>query len=64
LITFGAILGKCSIFQLFGIASIEVILYALNRAIILRMFKAEDIGGTMTIHVYGAFFGIACQLFY
>jgi ammonium transporter Rh len=49
---------------LFGIASIEIILYALNRAIILRMFKAEDIGGTMTIHVYGAFFGIACQFFY
>lgn len=34
LITFGAILGKCSLFQLFGLASIECFLFALNRAIL------------------------------
>lgn len=60
LITFGAILGKCSLFQLFGIASIECMLFALNRAILEHIFKTTDAGGTMYIHVFGGFFGIAC----
>lgn len=59
LITFGAILGKCSLFQLFGLASIECFLFALNRAILLHIFKAEDLGGSMYIHIFGGFFGIA-----
>jgi ammonium transporter Rh len=64
LITFGAVLGKCSLFQLFGIASIHAILYGLNRAIILNIFKANDAGGTMIIHLFGASFGLAASLFY
>jgi ammonium transporter Rh len=64
LITFGAVLGKCSLFQLFGIASIHAILYGLNRAIILEIFKANDAGGSMIIHVFGASFGLAASLFY
>jgi ammonium transporter Rh len=44
LITFGAILGKCSIFQLFGIASFHAFFYTLNKAICEQIFKAQDAG--------------------
>lgn len=33
LITFGAILGKCSLPQLFVIATMEIVFYSLNEAI-------------------------------
>ena len=64
LISFGAIIGKCSMFQLFTFASIEVCFYALNKAIITEIFKAEDMGGSMIIHVFGAYFGLAATFFY
>jgi ammonium transporter Rh len=64
LITFGALLGKCSLFQLFGVASIECFLFALNRAILEHIFKATDDGGSMYIHIFGGFFGLAAQFFY
>ena len=59
LISFGAILGKVSIFQLFVYASMEVFFYCLNFAIITYIFKAYDVGGSMIIHVFGGYFGLA-----
>lgn len=38
LISFGAILGKCSIFQLWAMATIEVFFYCLNEAILTDIF--------------------------
>lgn len=64
LISFGAILGKCSIVQLFVLASIEMVFYGLNREIIKQIFRTTDAGGSMTIHVFGAFFGVAASLFF
>jgi len=64
LITFGAILGKCSLFQLWVLALIEVIFYCLNEAILMSIFKTVDIGGSMVIHTFGAFFGIAASFFF
>lgn len=46
-------------FQLFIVASVEVIFYTLNAAIITEIFKASDLGGSMIIHVFGAYFGLA-----
>ncbi len=40
LISMGAILGKCSLFQLFGMSCINVFFYTLNRAICFNIFKA------------------------
>ena len=64
LITFGAILGKCNIFQLWCIATIEMFIYTVNETIIYDIWQVDDIGGSMTIHVFGAYFGVACALFY
>lgn len=64
LITFGALLGKVSYLQLFVIATFEIFFYAINKSIIEEVFKATDDGGSMIIHIFGAYFGIACQFFF
>ena len=62
LITFGSMLGRASPFQLFLIAFLEVIFYSANNAINDHIFKAADVGGSMIIHTFGAYFGLACSL--
>lgn len=64
LISMGAILGKCSLIQLFGMANINVFFYTLNRYIVFNIFKATDIGESMTIHTFGAYFGVAATWFF
>jgi ammonium transporter Rh len=64
LISFGAILGKCSIFQLWVMATFEIFFYCINEAIIVEIFKVMDIGGSMVIHTFGAFFGLSVAMFY
>eukprot|EP00731_Ephydatia_muelleri_P018239 Em0011g279a len=59
LITFGAILGKASPFQVIIIAFFEVMFYSANEALNTFVFKAADVGGSMTIHAFGAYFGLA-----
>ena len=62
LITFGCLLGRASPFQLFVIAFFEVILYSLNEALNVYVFKAADVGRSMLIHTFGAYFGLACSV--
>lgn len=38
LISFGAILGKVNLFQLWAIATIEIFIYCLNEAILMEIF--------------------------
>ncbi|XP_064207689.1 ammonium transporter Rh type B [Anguilla rostrata] len=58
LISFGAVLGKTSPVQLLLMAVIEVTLFAVNEFIILSLLEARDAGGSMTIHTFGAYFGL------
>lgn len=64
LISFGAILGKCSLLQLWAMATFEVFFYCMNEAIIVEILGIYDIGGSMVIHTFGAFFGLSVALFY
>ena len=64
LITFGAILGKCTLTQLWVLATIEVIFYSLNEAICAGVFQAVDMGGSMYVHTFGAYFGLAASYFF
>ena len=59
LISFGAVLGKVSPVQALGMAVIEVVLYALNEQLGILYFRVDDIGGTITLHMFGAFYGLA-----
>jgi ammonium transporter Rh len=59
LITFGVLLGKVNPSQILFISIIETILFSLNESIGLQI-GVDDVGGTMTIHMFGAFFGYGC----
>jgi ammonium transporter Rh len=63
LITFGVILGRVSLPQLFVIASIETLIWAFNEALIIVELKATDIGGSIVLHMFGAYFGLAASYF-
>ncbi|XP_068615583.1 ammonium transporter Rh type B [Brachionichthys hirsutus] len=58
LISFGAVLGKTSPVQLLVMAMFEVTLFAVNEFILLTVLGARDAGGSMTIHTFGAYFGL------
>jgi ammonium transporter Rh len=60
LITFGVLLGKVNPQQMLFCAIFETILYSLNERIGAQI-TASDIGGTMTIHMFGAFFGFGAS---
>lgn len=64
LIAFGSLLGKIGFFQLFVLATIQVIFYCLNEAIVIEIFEIADIGGSIVIHAFGALFGIAASFFF
>jgi len=64
LITFGALLGKCDLPQLFVLATLEIIFYALNEGICAGMLQAVDMGGSMYVHTFGAYFGLAASFFF
>ena len=59
LITFGAVLGKVSRLQLLVIAFIEIIMFTVNEFILLEELEVADAGGSMVIHCFGAYFGLA-----
>ncbi len=55
----GAVLGRASPFQLIVIAFFEVMFYSANEALNIHVLEASDIGGSMLIHTFGAYFGLA-----
>jgi len=64
LISFGAVLGKCSLSQLWCLATMEVVFYGLNEAIGAGILGAVDMGGSMYVHTFGAYFGLAATYFF
>ncbi|XP_072535624.1 ammonium transporter Rh type B isoform X2 [Salminus brasiliensis] len=58
LISFGAVLGKTSPVQMLIMAMFEVTLFAVNEFVLLSVLGAKDAGGSMTIHTFGAYFGL------
>jgi len=61
LITFGALLGRVRPIILVAIVWAETMFYNLNFYIVVDLLNVIDFAGPMTIHVFGACFGIACS---
>ncbi|XP_052255618.1 ammonium transporter Rh type B-like isoform X2 [Dreissena polymorpha] len=59
LISFGAVLGKTTPLQLLVMTLIEIVVAQINQLICTRFFSASDIGESMYIHAFGAYFGLA-----
>ena len=57
LISFGALIGRITPSQLVVMAFFEMIMYGLNSAVVLYV-GLTDIGGSYTIHMFGAYFGL------
>ncbi|KAI0242304.1 Ammonium transporter Rh type B-B [Lamellibrachia satsuma] len=59
LISFGAVLGKLSPFQVVVMAIVEVVFYTVNEYVGVGLLRVADVGGSMFIHTFGAYFGLA-----
>ncbi|GAV08644.1 hypothetical protein RvY_18306 [Ramazzottius varieornatus] len=59
LITLGVVLGKLSTVQYIMMVLIETVLVTLNEWIIIDLFHIKDVGGSIAIHLFGAYFGLA-----
>jgi ammonium transporter Rh len=62
LISFGAVLGKLSFQQLSIMATIESVFITLVTVVGYNSFIAADIGGSMFIHTFGAYFGLSVAI--
>jgi ammonium transporter Rh len=62
MISFGALIGTASPLQMLVICFSQVVFYSFNKVfLVLGYIGAEDVGGSMTIHMFGAYFGLACS---
>jgi len=59
LISFGALLGKTSPLQMIGVVFFELIFYNINFFVGATNLGAVDMGGSMFVHTFGAYFGLA-----
>lgn len=60
LISFGAVIGKTSPMQILLMTLVELVFYCVNKVFLLKPLEVVDCGGTIIIHVFGAYFGLAC----
>jgi len=62
LISYGAVIGRATPVQLVLMTLLQSVVYAFNKVIVvLGLVGAEDVGGSITIHMFGAYFGLACS---
>jgi len=59
LVSFGAVLGKVSPLQLVIMGLIEMVAYNVNCLFVYDFLKAADCGHSLTVHTFGAYFGLA-----
>ncbi|XP_073442523.1 ammonium transporter Rh type A [Dendrobates tinctorius] len=60
LISFGALLGKTSPLQMLIMAILEIAIFACNEHLV-NFLGATDVGASMVIHAFGAYFGLAAS---
>lgn len=61
MIAFGAVIGKTTGAQIIWLMVCQVPLYAINQHLVNITFKALDPGGTIQIHLFGCYYGLAAS---
>ena len=51
-----------SVVQVLWLSVVMIPLYALNQQLVYASFKALDVGGSISIHAFGAYYGLAASL--
>lgn len=64
MVAFAALLGKVDLVSMFILTTLQVVFYGLNRSIAFQSFEAADVGGTITVFTFGAYFGLAASYFF
>ncbi|XP_035897307.1 ammonium transporter Rh type A [Anopheles stephensi] len=59
LISMGALLGRTTPIQLLIMGIVEIAIFAGNEYLQIELVKAADVGGSITVHAFGAYFGLA-----
>ncbi|XP_063904863.1 ammonium transporter Rh type A isoform X3 [Zophobas morio] len=59
LISMGAVLGRTSYMQLLVMGVLEIAVFAGNAVLGDRVFQVSDAGGSIFVHAFGAYFGLA-----
>lgn len=59
LICFGALLGKATLNQMTFVTLSQVFFYSLNEYVNDKFIGLKDVGGSVVIHTFGAYFGLA-----
>ncbi|XP_032598627.2 LOW QUALITY PROTEIN: ammonium transporter Rh type B [Drosophila grimshawi] len=62
LISMGALLGRTTPIQLLCMSIFEIALFAANEYLALNILSICDCGGSITVHAFGAYFGLAVAL--
>jgi len=60
LITFGALLGKVSPLQMTALAFLEVFCFSVSEQVLYKI-GILDVGGSIVVHLFGAYFGLAAS---
>jgi ammonium transporter Rh len=62
LISFGALIGNATPLQMMVLAVGQSVFYTLNKVVLVfGLIGAEDVGGTIVVHMFGAYFGLAAS---
>lgn len=59
IVAFGALVGRASRVQLLVTTIFGVVLYATNRMVVCYYLVSLDLGGSMTVFTFGAFYGLS-----
>ncbi|XP_026478713.1 ammonium transporter Rh type B-like [Ctenocephalides felis] len=59
LISMGALLGRTTWVQLLLMGFIEILIFSANEYLQVEVFQITDAGGSIVVHAFGAYFGLA-----
>jgi len=59
LISFGGLIGKVNPCQLLVLVVFEAVFYGVNKLVMEDVVGISDVGGTIIIHMFGAYYGLA-----
>lgn len=63
MISYGAVLGKATPTHLLWMTVSEVVAFSIAGYLIDHVFHTADLGGSIAIHAFGAYFGLTVSLF-